>query len=93
MRTLDCPTLSKNLLLRWLGLQKVASITTQDLASVSDTSPPQETELLPRLPQMCILPLTCSATDAERAIKRQAATRSQPSPCSFEYTGKRRPQL
>lgn len=86
---LDCPNLSKNLLLRWLGLQKVVNVTTQDLASVHDTNPAQEPELLHRLPQMRALPLTCSATDAERAIKRKAA-RSQSNSCSFEYTVKRK---
>lgn len=67
----------------------MAIVTTQDLPSVSDTNPPQEPELLPRLPQMSALPLTCSATDTERAIKRKAA-RPQPSPCSFETTVKRK---
>lgn len=82
---LDCPALSKNLLLRWLRLQKVTNVMTWDLSSVCNTNPLQE----PELPQTYTLPLTHSATDVERAIRRRAV-RSCPSPCSFECTEKRK---
>lgn len=63
----------------------MTNVTTWDLFSVCNTNPLQE----PELPETYTLPLTRSATDAKRAIKRRAV-RSRPSPCSFECTVKRK---
>lgn len=79
------PSPFQNLLLRWLRFQKVSNVTTWDLSSVCNTNLLQE----PELSETYTLPLTRSATYAERAIKRRAV-RPCPSPCSFEYTVKRK---